>query len=304
MLTRRRGWTLVEVLVSVGILSLLVGLLFPAVMALREEALRAQSMNNLKQIGLAVQSYAGDHGGNLPGVHGFGQPITGDSLFFELLPYVEEGKVYYKDVQAGVQSRGTFYPIRTYLSPADPTAPSATVPPAPGLASYAANVEVFRGKPHLPRTFKDGTSNTVAFAEHYCTILGKSRVTYFQWAQTAQEIFTATTQEPYPPGTLEGVIRPATFAEFPRPGPYDPARDDVHPVKKGNDTIGSIPELSFQVRPRTDEADPRIPQTPHRRGMLVGTGDGAVRTIAGGVAPNVFWSLVTPRGGETVHIDW
>ncbi len=302
MLTRRRGWTLVEVLVCIGILALLGSLLLPAVMAVRELGLRTESMNNLKQIGLAVQSYAGDNQGLMPPAHGVSPSEPGDSLFFCLLPYIEEGKAYYKDVQNNVQPRGTFYTIRTYLSPADPT-----VPPVPhGLASYAANAQVFRDKPHIDRTYKDGSSHTIAFAEHYCAILGKSRVTYFQWAYTGQEVFTQTTPELFPPG-LEGVDRPATFAEFPR-GEYDPARDDVHPVTLGNmlgnTTVGSIPQLSFQVRPRPEEADHRIPQTPHRRGMLIGAGDGAVRTVADSVTPTVFWSLVTPAGNETVHIDW
>jgi hypothetical protein len=34
--------------------------------------------------------------------------------------------------------------------------------------------------------------------------------------------------------------------------------------------------------------------------MLVGLGDGSVRTVSPGIAPHVFWSLVTPAGGEVV----
>jgi len=54
--------TLVEVLVVVAILALLVAILVPAVQAARESARRVQCGNNLKQLGVALQSYEGTNG--------------------------------------------------------------------------------------------------------------------------------------------------------------------------------------------------------------------------------------------------
>jgi prepilin-type N-terminal cleavage/methylation domain-containing protein/prepilin-type processing-associated H-X9-DG protein len=76
---RRKGFTLIELLVVIAIIAVLIALLLPAVQAAREAARRAQCLNNLKQIGIALHSYHQAVGAFPPGL--VSRPgATGDNL--------------------------------------------------------------------------------------------------------------------------------------------------------------------------------------------------------------------------------
>ena len=63
-------------------------------------------------------------------------------------------------------------------------------------------------------------------------------------------------------------------------------------------TVASQPGRTFQVRPRVEDADGKVLQTPFRAGLPVALFDGSVRTLSPGIDESVFWGLVTPAGGE------
>ncbi|MFG0328388.1 MAG: type II secretion system protein [Phycisphaerales bacterium] len=62
----RRGFTIVEVLVVVGIMALLIALILPALSKTRRSSQTAASASNLKQLGVALEMYTGDNRGWLP----------------------------------------------------------------------------------------------------------------------------------------------------------------------------------------------------------------------------------------------
>jgi len=60
------GFTLVELLVVISILSILLAILFPALRSAKESAISVTCKNNLKSIGVALNLYTNDHGERLP----------------------------------------------------------------------------------------------------------------------------------------------------------------------------------------------------------------------------------------------
>ena len=96
----RRAMTLIEVLVVITIIGLLAGLLIPAVQGAREAARRAQCVANLRQIGIALNSYHADHNRFPPGVRtARTQNLEyqwGDvSPFVSILPYLEQNALFH-----------------------------------------------------------------------------------------------------------------------------------------------------------------------------------------------------------------
>ena len=95
----RRGFTLVELLVVIAIIAMLVTLLLPAVQAARESARRAQCMNNLRNVGLAIQNFHSARN-KIPSSHRFesgpGEADTqsGRGWISMTLPFLEEQAKY------------------------------------------------------------------------------------------------------------------------------------------------------------------------------------------------------------------
>ncbi len=210
---RDRGFTLIELLVVIAIIAILVGLLLPAVQKVREAAARSKCLNNLKQLGLALQNYH-DVYDRYPPYRSAGLATTDPRRYTEnwtylLLPYIEQGTVADQpfttvaEYDAVVRPR----PIPTFNCPSSPvpgTTANGTV--VTNVTHYLGVTGRHRGDWRAPASggvnqdlgviavtdvtgrpikvnvngVKDGASNTIAFGERppvaHPTIAG-----YYDW---------------------------------------------------------------------------------------------------------------------------
>jgi len=88
-----RGFTLIELLVVIAIIAVLIALLLPAVQAAREAARRAQCVNNLKQLGIALHNYHSATN-SLPWGSFYAGGWSDVSPLVMLLPHVEQTQIY------------------------------------------------------------------------------------------------------------------------------------------------------------------------------------------------------------------
>jgi prepilin-type N-terminal cleavage/methylation domain-containing protein/prepilin-type processing-associated H-X9-DG protein len=119
----KRGFTLVELLVVIAIIGILIALLLPAVQAARESARRSQCVNNLKQLGVALQNYHDTHhkfAGCYFGSTANGPPNTGRGWMFAILPFVEQANLQalsdYRLPLGGGAVGSSTYTINTQIS--------------------------------------------------------------------------------------------------------------------------------------------------------------------------------------------
>jgi len=304
----RSGFTLIELLVVIAIIAILIGLLLPAVQKVREAAGRTQSMNNLRQMGIAANSMNDTAPTLSPGWNAWwmwapqrsGAWVTGSyrgpwgnattmgdvTYFYHMLPFVEQKAMY--DAGNGLNlfasASGTniwTMPLKTFTAPNDYSqvpnlniqygwlAGNAMTPWA--LSSYAVNYQVVGrrgGDPYQSAQWDRPQSIQGVQDGSSNTILHAEKLR--QCASGGNMLLHGGWNLQY--------------------GPYFA-------------TVGG-PAVKFQSAPTIAACDWTRATAFSASGILVGMVDGSARTVSNSISVSTWGLACDPSDGSPMPSDW
>jgi prepilin-type N-terminal cleavage/methylation domain-containing protein/prepilin-type processing-associated H-X9-DG protein len=300
----RRGFSLLEILLVIGILGLLLGLLAPAVQSVRESSRRMQCASHLRQMVLASQNYADTHGA-LPPIAVSGFSLT-NNLYCRLFPYLEQP----------TESVPVARKIPVLLCPSDGAANAH-----PSGVNYAMNAGPRRddfffingvagghfstnpGEVVRWRDVIDGASNTAAWSERVAVVPASSAAAAA--ARPFPYLWTATGRDPVPSSLhlQRKAITAACLSSTRQASPNATAGAGFSWQNGSNafylhcDLINSG-TCTGTLLPSGHFDSTRPAQSHHPGGVNVAFLDGQVRLVSDQIDATLWMALGTRDGGE------
>jgi prepilin-type N-terminal cleavage/methylation domain-containing protein/prepilin-type processing-associated H-X9-DG protein len=297
-LLQRSAFTLIELLVVIAIIAVLIALLLPAVQSAREAARRAQCVNNLVQLSVALQNYESSHEMLPPGVVNPTGPIKNIPVGYhmswisQILPYMEQTNTYRKiNFNAGAYDPSNTvvraHQIQTLLCPSDAGA-RVSASGSAANSNYAGchndveaaidtgNNGVFFLNSHVRfEDVTDGSSFTIFVGEH---LLDPRDLGWISGTRgTLRNSGTRINQ------TVVGNSLP----------PFSEDEDDDSTKKPGQVAGGELEE-SLRVGGFSSR---------HPGGANFAFGDGSVRFLKNTISPKIFRRLGNRADGELIGAD-
>jgi len=292
--SRRAGYTLFQLLILLALVLLLLGMLFPALHKVQVVSKLTQSQNHLKNLGIALHNHNDAQGFLPPGVD-----AQHFSATVKLLPYIEQDAVYRSidlkksiDDPDNAKMRGVR--IKILESPRDPI---EQVNAKWGPTNYLYNDKVFflDSKARIPGSFPDGLSNTIVTGETLKGDGGTKPVTVLrQHVQLSKDALKGIKPDagvtPWKDGKsivgdrcaswMDGRFLQGTFNGALR---LNDSQPDVSCAGAGGvSTLRSLDDI-----------------------ILVGLGDGAVRTVsAKRLSLKTLQYALDPADGMVLGDDW
>jgi prepilin-type N-terminal cleavage/methylation domain-containing protein len=322
----RSAFTLIELLVVIAIIAILMALLLPAIQRVRQASDQLLSLNNLRQLGIAVHNAHIDYKVTPPMFGTYPARLDGTgrqgSLFYHILPYIEQDNLYKMGPDAARSET-----IKLFRAPLDQTygdgrftltdampswwSASGTGNPIPpwavtgmtnqtwGLSSYAGNWQLFgdRGA-RFNASIPDGLSNTIMFSEKFAVSsrpAGNPRYGANLWAYGVMPITQNYTAD-LPPDSLfvNGYWARSGFVN--RAGAVPTAWTGTEPWH-----CRCMVAPEFNVQPQN--CHPLKTQSFHVNGINICLADGSARTVTHTIGDKNWAEAETRNRGDVTNLD-
>ncbi len=279
---QRLAFTLVELLTVIAVISVLIGLLLPAVQQARIAAARIQSLNNIKQVSLSIHIYS-DSNNSLPN---YLKPMQISSLnqdvLFEILPYLEQENLYRHGLDPDNYDKFTEFlasNVKQYIDPLD----HSTSDLRPLKISYGLNLQIFGAK-------KSSLGGRL-WRDHRVTphIMSPSPFLGLSAIQSISHILDGASN------TIMMTQRFSRCRSFYSSYWYNARRDPRQSQY--------APDLLPQIGIQQDDCIWGAAQTT-QPSILVGLCDGSARSITRAGVEAAWFAASTPNGGEVISSDW
>jgi type II secretory pathway pseudopilin PulG len=312
---------LIELLVVIAIIAILIGLLLPAVQKVRDAAARTQSVNNIKQIGLACHTF-NDTAGALPIQWNpwWGPAVpqrrawpADVSTHILLLPYIEQTALDRMETQYGPWAEVTSGPN---MLPAGQTPVGSTV-----IKTYQAPSDGVQGTlqwPTSPQGYGNGTSpwygwmriNTFATTNYALNtqVFGRptnDRIMTDGW--NLERSVRSTAIQRISDGSSNTVMWAEKRAQCPYsalPGGRTIVAWVAFPYEWPNSPIFHGGNGLPQFGTTNANCDPQRLHALSAGAINVGLGDGSVRGVSSGINATTWLRACDPQDGQVAGNDW
>jgi len=326
---RRRpgGFTLIEVLVVIAIIGVLVALLLPAVQAARQAAMRAQCLNNLKQVGIALHNYYEVNNTFPPGyvshdeekTAGSGtsgaiancrpDPVVPNQMVGHpgwawgtmLLPQLEQtpsfNEINFQFTAIDWEnSTANLYHIGSYLCPADTPSPTVSVTDQ----TRATNIESLATSNYLG-VFGTGTIADIPLDSD--GIFGRNSVVRLSDLLDGSSNTMAVGERSSNISDVVWAARVPGGWLFPPAGATGPGGTTVTPIPAGAMVLAPVGTVDGPRTPNNLSGHLEDFSSRHPGGVNFLFGDGSVRFVKDSISYRTFLSLATRAGGEVISSD-
>lgn len=321
-----KGFTLIELLVVIAIIGILIALLVPAIVQVRESASRVQCKNNLRQIGLALHSYH-DRWESFPSGYvstvGPGGPADdqgpGWGWSALILPYLEKNNLsqqidFTKGITDPANATARTTVLKVFLCPSDAgkdtftvdklgdasstySTPLLDVNSKPVEVAHSNYVGIFGNPEITPDPGFLDTTNPDRSIVHQGMFYRNSRVRIAQVTDgTTNTLFVGERSSNLAYATWTGSVTGGQVPpKIPDPFGFGPEGAPILTLGHTGNYLDVPPHTPNSPVNHVDDFWSR-----HSLGVNFLFVDGSVRNINDQIDPTVWWSLGTRAGAEFI----